>query len=263
MKDCPYHFPCRLPHIVRQELAVRPRIGGQLFLIKALEVFQRFLCGEAENAVGVTLQGGKVIKFGRGYRLFLFYHGDDLRLPAPAFFQHFLRLFPVIHAPCRCLHPTAGNMDRKILLFLKIPDLFLPLHKHGKGGRLHPAHRQLLKVFRGISPRGVHAYQPVRFRPAHGSLADIPVLCPVFQVRKALPDCRILHGTDPQAFYRKGASRKVVYMLKYKFPFPACVTGIDHVLQILPVKQFLQDRKLCFFILCHSQLPFLRDNRQV
>ena len=48
---------CGVVHIFGEILAVRSRIGGELFFVEGLQIIERLLCRKAENTVALTLQG--------------------------------------------------------------------------------------------------------------------------------------------------------------------------------------------------------------
>ena len=54
-----------LGHVGGQVAAVRPGIGAELLFIEVLQIVQRLLGREPQQAVGVPLEGGEVIEGGR------------------------------------------------------------------------------------------------------------------------------------------------------------------------------------------------------
>ena len=67
-------------HIIRDELAVRARIGQELLFVKRLDEIECLLGSEAVVAVRLALQGGQIIELRRidGFRLPLERRNDGL-----------------------------------------------------------------------------------------------------------------------------------------------------------------------------------------
>ena len=51
-------------HSIREETAVRARVGAEAFLVEGLKIVQRLLGGVAEDAVGLALERGQVVERG-------------------------------------------------------------------------------------------------------------------------------------------------------------------------------------------------------
>ena len=131
-----------LRHISGQIPAVRPGVGQQLLLIEGLRVVQRLFRRIAEDTVGFPLQGGQVVEPGR--RLFLLFTGDGSadRLRAGTGRPQGLRLLRGGDLLRHRIGPAEGQAYMVVLLFAEQGNFAVPVHQHGKGGRLDTPHIQ-------------------------------------------------------------------------------------------------------------------------
>ena len=131
-----------LRHINRQIPAVRPGIGQQLLLVQRLCVVQGLLGRVTEHPVCLPLQGGQVVELGR--RLFLLLMGDGgagCRCAGTGRPQG-LRLLRGSNLLGHRLGPIQRQPHMMVFLLAEQGDPAVPVHQHGKGGRLHPPHIQ-------------------------------------------------------------------------------------------------------------------------
>ena len=229
-----------LRHVGGQKPAVRPGIGQQLFLIEGLCVVQRLFRRVAEDAVGLPLEGGQVVEPGR--RLFLLFTGDGSAdcLRAGTGRPQGLRLLRGGDLLRHRLGPAQGQAHMVVLLLLEAGDLPVPVHQHGKGGRLHPPHIQGAVVEDRKKSCGVDPNEPVCFLAAEGGLVQRVILRAGAQVLEALPDRRVLHGRDPQTGEGLLASRHLIDQPEDELALPPGVAGVDQLGDVLSLHEALQ-----------------------
>ena len=129
-------------HILRQIAAVRPGVGGQPLLVKALQIVKGFLGGVAEQPVGFPLEGGQVIQLGGPLcplRLFHACHRDGCAQAGP---PQLLRLRLGLDPPAYRRQPIQLQLHRVEFLLLKAGNGRFPLHQEGQRRGLNPAHIQ-------------------------------------------------------------------------------------------------------------------------
>ena len=256
---------CRsgLRHVSGQIPAVRPGIGQQLLLVERLRVVQSLLGRVAEQAVGLPLQSGQVVELGR--RLFLLFTGDrstDRRAIGTGRPQG-LRLLRGGNFLRHRLGPVQDQAHMVVLLLLEAGDLPVPVHQHGKGGRLYPPHIQGAVVEDRKQPGGVDPDEPVRFLAAEGGLIQRIVLRAGAQVIEALPDGRVLHRGDPQPGERLLAVRHLIDQPENEFTLPSGVAGVDQLGDILPVHEALQVLEGVLLVLHQHIAEGLRQDGQI
>ena len=111
----------RIPlHIIRQKLAVCPRVCYQFLFIKALGVIQSLLGSEAKQTVCISLEGCQVIQLRRIHRLFFLFDRHNKSLPFLASSHDLFCLILFINPSCHSIQPAAQEMHHKITLLLKI-----------------------------------------------------------------------------------------------------------------------------------------------
>ena len=250
-------------HIRGQIPAVGARIGAELLFIKALEVVQRLLGGEAKNPVGVALQGGEVVK---GRRLFSFVLALDrlyhCHLTAAGFLQGFgLRL--ILHAFAASIKSRKPQRDRIERLRLESVDFRFPLYDERQRGRHHTANIQRAVIENGEKSRGVNAYQPVGLAAAERRRIEIVVCAAVFERFEALADRRIFHRRDPQALHGLVAFVEDIDRAEDGFALAPGVAGIDDLAHIRPVHERVEQGKLLGFVSGNGILPAFRQDGQI
>ena len=85
------------------------------------------------------------------------------------------------------LGPAQSQAHMVVLLFAEHCDFAVPVHQHGKGGRLHPPYIQGAVVEDGEQPGGVDPDEPVGFLAAEGGLIQRVILGAGAQVSEAPP----------------------------------------------------------------------------
>ena len=161
------------------------------------------------------------------------------------------------------LGPVQGQAHMVVLLLLEAGDLPVPVHQHGKGGRLHPPHIQGAVVENGEQPGGVDPDEPVRFLAAEGGLIQRVILRAGAQVAKPLPDGRVLHRGDPQPGEGLGAARHLIDQAENELTLPPGVAGVDQLGDILPVHEALQVLEGVLLVLHQHIAEGLRQDGKV
>ena len=149
-------------HIVRDELAVRARIGQELLFVECLYEIKRLLGGEAVVSVCLALQGGQIIELRRidGFRLPLERRNDGLLFLASRRNSFcFLFGFDLFQIGGQI---ALADVDVEILFLLERGDFPVALHQHCKGRRLDAPDHQLLVIERGEKAGAVDSDNPVR-----------------------------------------------------------------------------------------------------
>ena len=80
---------------------------------------------------------------------------------------------------------------------------------------------------------------------------------------KTIQNGFILHRRNPETLNRDAATGQIVNALEDQFSLAACITGIDHILQVASCEQFFENGKLRFLVLGYFQLPLIRDDREI
>ena len=190
-----------LGHIGGQVTAVRPGIGAELLFIEVLQIVQRLLRREPQQAVGVPLEGGEVIEGGRllGFGLAL-YLLDRHRAALAGSFQLFGIGF-FVHAGAGSGKTGQVQSHRIERHRLEGVDLCLPLDDEGQRRGHDPPDIEGAVVQHREQSGGVDTHQPVGLGPAEGRLVQPVIVRAGAQVGKALPDGGILHAGNPQPFH--------------------------------------------------------------
>ena len=80
---------------------------------------------------------------------------------------------------------------------------------------------------------------------------------------KAVPDCRILHTGNPEAFHWFAASGILIDKAEDQLALTSGVGTTHHRIHPFVFHQPAQKVKLLFLILRHSVFPFFRQDRQI
>ena len=250
-------------HIRSQVTAVRPGIGAELLFIQVLQIVQGLLGGVSQQPVGVSLEGGQVIKGGRLLGLVLvlhLFHRGSRTLTSS--FQ-LLGGGLVRHALPGNRETGQLQRDRVKRHRLEGVDLGLPLDDEGQR-RGHDApdidgpvvqHRK--------QPGGVDTHQPICLGAAEGRIPQTVIVRAGAQVRKALPDGGILHRGNPEPLHGLLAARQLVDGAEDQLALASGVAGVHHLGHIRGVHQLFQHIKLLPFVLAHHHLPMVRQNGQI
>ena len=158
--------------LVSNIAAIGARIGGELFFIKRLHIVQRLLRTVSQQAVGIALERGEVIKRRRIFGLFLardFLDRGHHLLSAPRKQLFSCRFFRNAAAGC---HKTAGQFQSHRVEFFrhKGGNGGFALHRHGECRGHYSAHRQRPTIQAGKKPGTVDADHPIGTFPAECSL---------------------------------------------------------------------------------------------
>lgn len=226
--------------IISEEAAVRAGIGAELFLVEGLQVIKRLLCGIAEAAVGLPLEGGQVVEPGRVLRFLRALHRLDRDRLTGAGGGKSVRLRFLFELFGHGGKIAAAKIYRVKGFRAERPDLRLPLDDERQRGRHDAPHVQSAVVEDGKQARGVDAHQPVRAGAAEGGLMQPVVFPSRTQLRKALFDGLVLHGGDPQPLHGFRAARHVVDGAEDKLPLAPCVAGVDDLGHVLPAHEVPQ-----------------------
>ena len=187
------HAGRRFRHIGGQIPTVRAGIGQQLLFVEALGVVKGLLRRVSEQAVCLTLQGGKVIELRRLFFFLLFRDrgtGDGRTL---AHGRCLFRLRRIGEFLRHCFGSIQRQAQQMIFFFVEQRDLRVTLRQHCQCGGLNTAHIQGAVIENGEKARGVDPHQPIRFLAAEGGLIQGFIIGTGAQVRKALSDSAVLH----------------------------------------------------------------------
>ena len=160
------HAGSRFCHVGGQIPAVRAGIGQQLLFVEALGVVKGLLRRVSEQAVCLTLQGGKVIELRRLFFFLLFRDrgtGDGRTL---AHGRCLFRLCRIGEFLRHCFGSIQRQAQQMIFFFVEQRDLRVTLRQHCQRRRLHTTHIQGTVIENGKQPRGVDPHQPIRFLAA-------------------------------------------------------------------------------------------------
>ena len=162
------HAGSRFRHVGGQIPAVRAGIGQQLLFVEALGVIKGLLRRVSEQAVCLTLQGGKVIELWRLFLLLLLRDrgtGDDRTLAHGRCLFRLRRIGEFLRHRLSSIQRQAQQM---IFFFVEQRDLRVTLRQHCQCGRLHTTHIQGAVIENGEKARSVDSHQPIRFLAAQG-----------------------------------------------------------------------------------------------
>ena len=179
-------------HIVRDELAVRARIGQKLLFVERLDEIERLLGGKAVVSVCLALQGGQIIELRRidGFRLPLERRNDGLLFLASRRNSFcFLFGFDLFHIGGQI---ALADVDVEILLLLERGDFPVALHQHCKGRRLNAPDHQLLVIERGEKAGAVDTDNPVCLRAAECRFIEAVIFLAVPEMVEAFADGGVL-----------------------------------------------------------------------
>ena len=250
-------------HIVRDELAVRARIGQELLFVECLYEIERLLGGEAVVAVRLALQGGQIIELRRidGFRLPLERRNDGfLFLASRRNFFCFLFGFDLFQISGQI---TLADMDVEILLLLECGDFPVTLHQHCKGRRLDAPDHQLLVIERGEKAGAVDTDNPVCLRAAECRFIETVKFLAVPEMIEAFADGGVLQRADPQTLEGLGASGFVVDQPEDQLTLASCIGCADQLGDALVLHESGQHLELLCFVLRDLKHPAFRNNGQI
>ena len=257
------HAGRRFRHVRGQIPAVRAGIGQQLLFVEALGVVKGLFRRVSEQAVCLTLQGGKVIELRRLFFFLLFRDrgtGDGSTL---AHSRCLFRLRRIGEFLRHCFGSIQRQAQQMIFFLVKQRDLRVTLRQHCQSGGLHTAHIQGAVIENGEKARGVDPHQPIRFLAAEGRLIQGFIIGAGAQVRKALPDSAVLHRGNPKTEDRLAASSHFIHQTEDQLPFTPGVTGIDNGIHIRAVHQSAKIFKSVLLAGCQHIAERLRQNGEI
>ena len=228
-----------------------------------MQIVQRLLRREPQQAVGVPLEGGEVIEGGRLLRFVPALHLFDCHRAALAGAFQLFGIGFLVHAGAGS--GKTGQVQRHGIKRhrLESVDLGLLLDDEGQRRGHDPSNVEGAVVQHRKQPGGVDAHQPVRFGPAEGRLVQPVIVRTGAQVCKALPDGGILHAGNPQPFHGLLAARQAVDGAENQLTFAPGIAGVDYLGHVLPPQQGAQHVKLFPLVLGDGKAPGLRQNRQI
>ena len=138
-----------------------------------------------------------------------------------------------------------------VFLLAEQGDPAVPVHQHGKGGRLYPPHIQGAMVEDGEKAACVDADEPVRLLAAERRLIQRVIVPAGAQVGKTLPDRRILHRRNPEAGEGLGASGSLINQPEDQLALPPGVAGVDQLRHIGALHQGTENVELGGLFLGH------------
>ena len=258
---------CKLRHrgfqIVGEEAAVRAGIGAELLFIECLQIVKRLLCGIAQRAVGLPLEGGQVVEPGRVLRFFRALHRLDRNRLTGAGGGKSVRLRFFFELFGHGGKIAAAKIYRVKGFRAERPDLRLPLDDERQRRGQDAPHVEGAVVQHRKEPCGVDAHQPVRAGAAEGGLVQ-PVIFPSrTKVRKALFDGGVLHGGDPKPLHGLCAARHVVDGAEDQLPLAPCVAGVDDLGHVLPAHEVPQQLELFGFVRFQREAPACGQDGQI
>ncbi len=179
-------------HIIRDELAVRARIGQELLFVECLYEIERLLGGEAVVSVRLALQGGQIIELRRidGFRLPLERRNDGLLfLASRRNSLCFLFGFDLFQIGGQIV---LADVDVEILLLWNVEIFPVTLYQHCKGRRLDAPDHQLFVIERSKQAGAVDADNPVCLRAAECCFIEAVIFLTVPEMPEALTDSGVL-----------------------------------------------------------------------
>ena len=192
-------------------------VGGDLFLVEALDVFEGFVGREGEFFVAFDLEAGEVEEAEGGFGAGFFDYAGDFEVAVADALQGAAAFFLVGDAATAVgggvvvglflLEGEEGvavdGGEDPVLLGLEVLDFELAVDDHGQGGGLHTAYGEhlalLLAEAEGVEAGGVHAEEPVADGTAEAGFVERLVFFLGFEVGKAFADGLVGHGVDPEA----------------------------------------------------------------
>ena len=231
------HTGGRFRHVGSQIPAVRARIGQQLLFVEALGVVKGLLRCVSEQAVCLTLQGGKVIELRRLFLFPLLRDGSTGNDCALAHSHCLFRLCWIGELLRHRLGSIQCQAQQMIFFLVEQRDLCVTLRQHCQRRRLHTAHIQGAMIEDGEKACGIDPHQPIRFLAAEGRLIQGFIISAGAQIRKALPDSAVLHRRNPETEDRLVASSHFIHQPEDQLTFTPGVTGIDNGIHIGAIHQ--------------------------
>ena len=256
-------------HVRRKIPAVRTGIGdGLAGFVEGLGGFQRFVRREAQEAVRIPLQAGKVVKLGRRILLADGFGGlhracaalqpgcDGLRIGDLGNVCVRVELFVEPHA----LVVPEIRGDGGVLLGLELLDFLPALDQQRQGRRLHASDGKERVVAQCKGAGGVHAHQPVRLGAALGGSEKTVVLVARLNLPETLGNGLVGHGGDPQAVEGLAAASLRVDIAEDQFTLAPRVCRTDDTVGVRRVDEGLDDLVLIGGLADHLQRDVLRQN---
>ena len=250
-------------HIIRDELAVRARIGQELLFVERLYEIERLLGSEAAVAVSFALQGSQIIELRRidGFRLPLERRNDGLLFLASRRNSFcFLFGFDLFQIGGQI---ALADVDVEILFLLERGDFPITLHQHCKGRRLDAPDHQLLVIERGEQAGAVDTDNPVRLRAAECRFIETVIFLAVPEMLEAFADGGVLQRADPQTLEGLGASGFVVDQPEDQLTLAPCIGCADQLGDALVLHESGQHLELLCFVLRDLKHPVFRNNGQI
>jgi len=136
--------------------------------------------------------------------------------------------------------PIQRQAHMMVFLLAEQGDPAVPVHQHGKGGRLYPPHIQGAMVEDGEQAACIDTNEPVRLLAAERRLIQRVIFPTGAQVGKALPDRRVLHRRNPEAGEGLGASGSLIDQPENQLALPPGVAGVDKLRHIQALHEVLQ-----------------------
>ena len=164
------HTGDRFRHVGGQIPTVRAGIGQQLLFVEALGVIKGLLRRVSEQAVCLTLQGGKVIELWRLFLLLLLRDGSTGDGHTLAHSRYLFRLRRIGEFLRHRLSSVQRQTQQMIFFLVKQRDLCVTIRHHCQRRCLHTAHIQSAVIENGEKARGIDPHQPIRFLTAEGRL---------------------------------------------------------------------------------------------
>ena len=228
-----------------------------------MQVVKRLLCGIAQRAVGLPLEGGQVVEQRRFLRFLRALHRLDRDRLTGAGGGKGVRLRFLFELFGHGGKIAAAKIYRVKGFRAERPDLRLPLDDERQRGRHDAPHVEGAVVQHRKEPCGVDAHQPVRAGAAEGGLVQPVVFPSRTKVRKALSDGLVLHGGDPKPLHGLCAARQIVDGAEDKLPLAPCVAGVDDLGHVLPAHEVPQQLELFGFVRFQREAPACGQDGQI
>ena len=247
---------------IRDETAVRARVGTQALFVEALRIVQRLLGGVAEDAVRIALERGQVVERVGSLTLFLLGYGCNDALAAGR--DHgclsLASAFESLALGRKISEVQLGGIEG---FGNKAGDVCLSLREHGERGRNDAACVQGAVVGDGEQPRGVDADEPVgALTTARGGKEPVIVRAGA-KVSKGAAYLAILHRVEPETQRGLGAAREFIEVAEDKFALASGVTGVYDLRDVIIEHEPTQVAKLFSLILWHPVAPVMGQYGQV
>ena len=148
----------------------------------------------------------------------------------------------------------------------ELPDLFLPFHKDGQRGGLHPTNGGLVETAPlGVEgrhdPGAIDADQPIGFRPTGGRRSQGLHLLIGAQPIEPVADGGGRHGLQPQTPDRLAGLGVLSDVAEDQFSLAAGVAGIDQGIDILALNELLEGLELGLGFLARLQVEVRWNDR--